>query len=94
MVSHGGSAWESNPPNGLLTRYTGFEVRESHQCPIHFHGLQQKEAIILISVDLENNYLLYWFGLPNLQFADEARAFALLSSTFNKSPHLTCSAKD
>ncbi len=32
----GGSAWESNPPNGLLTRYTGFEVRESHQCPIHF----------------------------------------------------------
>ncbi|GAB6193812.1 hypothetical protein JCM39068_35630 [Desulfocastanea catecholica] len=23
----GGSAWESNPPNGLLTRYTGFEVR-------------------------------------------------------------------
>ena len=24
--NRGGSAWESNPPNGLLTRYTGFEV--------------------------------------------------------------------
>jgi hypothetical protein len=35
---NGGSAWESNPPNGLLTRYTGFEVRESHQCPIHFQS--------------------------------------------------------
>ncbi len=36
MGNFGGSAWESNPPSELLTRYTGFEVRESHQCPIHF----------------------------------------------------------
>jgi hypothetical protein len=56
----GGSAWESNPPSELLTRYTGFEVRESHQCPIHFHmDEKKKKIIILISVDLENNYLLY-----------------------------------
>jgi hypothetical protein len=55
---NGGSAWESNPPNGLLTRYTGFEVRESHQCPIHFQIFLQKLMSILISVDLENNYLL------------------------------------
>ena len=27
----GGSAWESNPPNEVLARYTGFEVREPHQ---------------------------------------------------------------
>ncbi|CAO0823883.1 hypothetical protein DFAR_3990008 [Desulfarculales bacterium] len=33
----GGSAWESNPPTPLLRGYTGFEVRESHQCPFHFH---------------------------------------------------------
>jgi hypothetical protein len=33
----GGSAWESNPPERLLTPHTGFEVREGHQCPIHFH---------------------------------------------------------
>ena len=62
IVSIGGSAWESNPPNELLTRYTGFEVRESHQCPIHF-PIQQKIEIILISVDLENNYLLYYVFL-------------------------------
>jgi hypothetical protein len=60
---NGGSAWESNPPNGLLTRYTGFEVRESHQCPIHFRSAWQKTTTILISVDLENNYLLYWCAL-------------------------------
>ena len=37
----GGSAWESNPPSRLLTRYTGFEVREGHQCPIHFRRLNR-----------------------------------------------------
>ena len=36
----GGSAWESNPPSRLLTRYTGFEVREGHQCPIHFRPFE------------------------------------------------------
>ena len=36
----GGSAWESNPPSRLLTRYTGFEVREGHQCPIHFRPIE------------------------------------------------------
>ncbi len=40
----GGSAWESNPPNELLTRYTGFEVRESHQCPIHFPECDKKRT--------------------------------------------------
>lgn len=29
----GGGIWESNPPTTLLTPHTGFEVRESHQCP-------------------------------------------------------------
>ena len=33
---NGGSAWESNPPVGLFTRHTGFEVREGHQRPFHF----------------------------------------------------------
>ncbi len=37
----GGSAWESNPPIALLRRYTGFEVQEGHQCPIHFRPSQQ-----------------------------------------------------
>ena len=27
----GGSAWESNPPETVLTPHTGFEVREPHQ---------------------------------------------------------------
>ena len=36
-IVYGGSAWESNPPERLLTPHTGFEVREDHQCPIHFH---------------------------------------------------------
>jgi hypothetical protein len=27
----GGSAWESNPPETLLTPLTGFEVQEAHQ---------------------------------------------------------------
>ena len=36
-MMYGGSAWESNPPERLLTPHTGFEVREDHQCPIHFH---------------------------------------------------------
>ena len=57
----GGSAWESNPPNGLLTRYTGFEVRESHQCPIHFHDndQQKNEFTILLRLKLENNFFIY-----------------------------------
>ncbi len=35
---NGGSAWESNPPARLFTRHTGFEVREGHQYPFHFHS--------------------------------------------------------
>ena len=31
QISHGGSAWESNPPAALFRRHTGFEVREPHQ---------------------------------------------------------------
>jgi len=27
----GGSAWESNPPETVLTPHAGFEVREPHQ---------------------------------------------------------------
>jgi len=55
----GGSAWESNPPERLLTPHTGFEVRESHQCPIHFLvRYVSKIGPILIGVDLENNSLL------------------------------------
>ncbi len=37
---NGGSAWESNPPARLFTRHTGFEVREGHQCPFHFHPVE------------------------------------------------------
>jgi hypothetical protein len=57
---NGGSAWESNPPERLLTPHTGFEVREDHQCPIHFRKkvANEKQALILIGVDLENNSLL------------------------------------
>jgi hypothetical protein len=32
----GGSAWESNPPDALFTRHSGFEAREAHQAPWHF----------------------------------------------------------
>jgi hypothetical protein len=35
-LKRGGSAWESNPPETLLTPPTGFEVQEGHQCPVHF----------------------------------------------------------
>ncbi len=60
--AYGGGAWESNPPDELLTRHTGFEVRESHQCPLHlpfFVFLVRKTQIIVITVDLKNNILLY-----------------------------------
>jgi hypothetical protein len=39
LKDNGGSAWESNPPVRLLTRHTGFEVREGHQYPAHFHNI-------------------------------------------------------
>ncbi len=31
LILNGGSAWESNPPETLLTPPTGFEVQEGHQ---------------------------------------------------------------
>ena len=32
-ISHGGRAWESNPPKKLLTPITGFEDQGVHQHP-------------------------------------------------------------
>ena len=37
LILIGGSAWESNPPGTVLAPHTGFEVREAHQRPWHFH---------------------------------------------------------
>ena len=37
---YGGSTWESNPPETVLTPHTGFEVREHHQNAACFHFLK------------------------------------------------------
>ena len=36
IVKNGGSAWESNPPGGVLARHTGFEDQGPHQIAVHF----------------------------------------------------------
>ena len=55
-IRNGGSAWESNPPTRLLTRYTGFEVREGHQSPFHF---RIREEMIIIMNGSDNPFLKY-----------------------------------
>jgi len=49
----GGSAWESNPPSRLLTRYTGFEVRE----------------VICRSIELQTSALLLFRTLKFLKYS-------------------------
>lgn len=59
---YGGSAWESNPPAGLFTRHTGFEVRESHQYPFHF-----RSGMKSTTCHLEKQLFLILFHSPTGQ---------------------------
>ncbi len=38
-IEIGGSAWESNPPGGVLARHTGFEDQGPHQIAVHFRDM-------------------------------------------------------